>query len=589
MRKEILNSIIITVLLISAVYFVVGGLVEGNGRQTFYNVTTADGVAEKSPNIRWWNPYTNYSGNTSTIISGNSIALNFTFSLNHSSTVEFNGNISNITIVFPNLFQVDRTSLNANYTRCVGAVTPAFKQWNLSTTTVIFYNDTNGGLTNRTGGGSYYNNCTFSVNVTVNGTGNTNTETTGTITVTASNSSNTNTANVLSFTAGVDSLGPRITNVQVSNGVETRTLVSGTTQAVTLSNVSNITISATITDANIWRNVTADRHTGGGRDGNITVWWNETGVATRTARVNQTNMTNTSSCTWAEGAAGCTFSATLPMTGNYFAEGGNLSFIITAADYFEHATNNSNGDVGYNLTFDNTANNCYITIPDERFINYRSYTISCDGDANMTRMYESQSGVEICNNPNTCTGTYTPDNSGTRTLECETQDNSGNKQTCSLDVLVYSRESVYAGEGAAGGAEEVPTALDISQEAGTTGLSTGQSTTFRYGTLDHIIKVDSITLDSATITVDSVSATIPSGGSKEFDLTGDGTNDIKVTLNKIMLNRADISVEKLAGATTEAPEVVEEQARSLTWLWVVLILIVLAVIVYLVISARKNK
>ena len=150
---------------------------------------------------------------------------------------------------------------------------------------------------------------------------------------------------------------------------------------------------------------------------------------------------------------------------------------------------------------------------------------------------------------------------------------------------------MYAGESAGGVEVPTPTALDISKEAGTTGLSSGQSTTFKYETVDHTIKIDSITSDSVTVTVDgTISASIPSGGSKELDLTGDGTNDVKITLNRVLLNKADISIEKLAGATVEPQkEIVQEKTTSTAWLWWVLIAIVLAVIIYLVVSAKKKK
>lgn len=595
MRKEILSSIIITVLILMGVYFVVSsGIEAGNGKNTFYNITTASGVTEKGANP-WWNPYTNYSGNTSQIVSGNSNPIFFNFTINNSlSASGFTGNITNITINFTNyLFQLDVNSVKGNLSGCVGKE-GGMKNTNLGTTQITFYNDSLGGLTNGSGetGAAGFSNCTYQINVTVNGTGNTNTNAAGLITVNVSNASNTG-SNRLTFNVAVDSAAPTITNIQVSNGLVTQNIV--TSGSVYLSNASNITIYATITDANIWWNNTADRTTGPNRFGNITIWWNATGSGAVKRNIagifNATNMTNLSSCTWAEGANGCVFYATLPKLGNQQQEGGNMSFVITASDYFNHNTNASvaGGIVGYNITFDNTAASCEITVSDERSIVFRGTTVSCTGDINETRLYESQSGVEICKDWNSCTGTYTPEKSGTRTLQCETKDNAGNVQSCSLDVVVYSRESIYASEGTAGGVV-APAPLDITQAPGTTGLSTGQSTTFKYGTIDHIIKIDSITLNSVTVSVDSVSATIPSGGSKEFDLTGDGTNDIKVTLNKVLLNKADISVEKLAGATVEAPkEVVQEQPKSLTWVWVVLILVVLAVIIYLVISAKKNK
>ncbi len=598
MRKEILYSVLITVLLLTGVYFVVSsGIKEGNGlTDTFYNVSSSGNI-----NLTW-NKYTNYTyGNGS---AGGLIpdthSLYFNFTIRNNDTV-FSGNISNITINFSSMFQVDLNSWKGNITPCLGG-TPSFEQ-NASTDlySLVFYNKTNttAGLTNGSGdsGNVAYSNCTFQLNASINGTGikgvNGSSEITGPIVITVRNGSGS--SDTLTFTVGIDSQAPRITNINVTVGSVTQ-LVGANTPKIIIQNTSNITIMATITDANIWRNNTANKNTGGNKDGNFTIWWNASGsgpVKIGNANTNSTNMTNLSSCTWAEGANGCTFYAVLPQLGNQQIEFGNMSFVITASDYFEHASNASlvGGVVGYNITFDNSASDCEITLPSEMYIIYREIPVTCSGDSNATRLYESDSGVEVCNGIGGCEGTYIPQESGTRTLECVTTDAAGNSKLCSTTLSINSRASIYAGEAAApSGTTPTPSALDVSKEAGTTGLTAGESTTFKYGTIDHTIKIDSLTSDSVTLTVDTISATIGSGESKEFDLNADGTNDVKVTLNKILLNKADISVEKLAGASTEAPTpVTQAQGTSLTWLWIVLILIVVAIIVYLLVSARKNK
>ena len=596
MRKEILNSIIITVLLIASVYFVVGGLVGGvTHASTHYNATSAAGVTESATNMKIWNYHTNYTGgNGTTLIVANldSRSLFFNFTINNSAQVSFNNNATNITIILPSLFQPDLTSYNGNITPLVGVVSGFKQRTNL--TSIIFYNDSYGGLTNgTTSGGVIFMNGTFQINITVNGTGisrATPAESTGNIRLIISNGSNTDT-NELTFGVGVDNLPPRITGINATVGSVTQRFDSSTTKAY-LKNGSNVTIKATITDANIWFNNTADKNTGlgygGARRGNITIWWNASGVAHIGAQ--QINMSNSTSCTWAQGASGCQFEATLPLNESYSAENSNLSFIIIASDYFDLTSNNTNSERGYNITFDNTAADCEVTIPDGRFIIYRQHTVSCSGDINETRLYEAESDVEICKDINSCTGIYTPQSAGTKTLRCETSDAASNRKTCEIQLSVASRATVYDGEGAA--PTIIPIALDISKETQTTGLSSGQSTTFKYETVDHTIKIDSITSDSVTLTIDgTISASIPSGGSKELDLTGDGTKDIKITLNRVLLNKADISIEKLAGATVEPQkEVVQEQApTSLAWLWWVLIAIVLAVIIYLVVSAKKKR
>ncbi|MBU0929967.1 MAG: hypothetical protein KJ623_02755 [Nanoarchaeota archaeon] len=591
MKKEILNSIIITVLLISCVYFVVGGLVEGIAfGSTNYNVTDSEGNTTYSTGMNFWNYHTNYTGNNGTnliAVSGNSRSLQFNFTLNNSGAEAFNGNITNVTIAFlgGDYLQINFISGNMTNHTCI---------WQMNANdirTITFYNSTCG-LSNGTtdGGPGKFTYGFFMVNVSLNGSQyNTNNLESLAVTIQINVTNLSRVYNdTQTFTIGTDNTAPRITAINISDGSVTQRVNSGTNR-VYLTNSSNLTIQVTITDANIWWNNTAISDSRGGR-GNISVWWNATGAATIGMGSNQTNMTNITSCTFAEGVNGCVFQATLPKSlGSFSSEGGNLSFIIVASDYFEHTSNDTNSQKGYNITFDNTAADCEITIPEGRFIIYRQHTVSCTGDINETRLYEGESDIEICKDYNSCTGTYSPQTSGTRTLRCETKDNAGNSKSCEKEVSVASRATVYDGEEAAPTA--APKALDISTQAQSTGLSTGQSTTFKYETIDHTIKIDSITSDSVTITVDDkISATIPSGQSKELDLTGDGTNDVKITLNRVLLNKADITVEKLAGATIEPQkEVTQEQKSSLAWLWWVLIAIIVIVIAYLVVSAKKKK
>lgn len=594
MRKEILFSILISALLLAGVYFVSSGsfIIEGSQRQTYYNVTDMAGNKDSNPEAgpTWWNRLTNYTGNNSLVLTNNRIALYFNFTINNTNTSvtsgNFSGNISNITITinrttFPNLFELGIGS--GNFSNTSGAV---FQNNVINVRTIVFFNYT-GGLDEMR---DDWRRGIFTVNISVNGTGNTNTETLGSISINASNASNGGSA-VVSFSIGVDSRKPRITNINVSVGSIVMR-VDNVTRQVYVPNSSNITIQATITDANLWNDVRYNLS-----NINITVLWNATGGLIQNqssgTTINLTNMTNITSCTFAQGANGCVFQAVLSKHIPGFYEGANISFIIRASDYFHHTANSTtalDGFSAFNITIDNTAQDCEVTVPDGRFIVYRQHTVSCTGDVNETRLYEAESDVEICKDYNSCTGIYEPQSSGVRTLRCETKDNAGNSKACEKEVSVASRATIYSGEAAGPAAEVAPTALDISTELADVGLSTGQSTTFRYGTIDHIITIDSITTDSVTLTVDTISATIGSTQSKEFDLNADGTNDVKITLNRVLLNKADITLEKLAGASVEAPpeEVITEES-SLTWLWIVLILIVVAIIVYLVISARKNR
>lgn len=91
----------------------------------------------------------------------------------------------------------------------------------------------------------------------------------------------------------------------------------------------------------------------------------------------------------------------------------------------------------------NVRPSCEITIPDERFIIYREFTVSCSGYANETRLFEADSGIEICKDYRSCTGMYVPQESGTKIIRCETFDNFGNLGVCEKEINIYSRESIY--------------------------------------------------------------------------------------------------------------------------------------------------
>ena len=67
------------------------------------------------------------------------------------------------------------------------------------------------------------------------------------------------------------------------------------------------------------------------------------------------------------------------------------------------------------------------------------------------------------------------------------------------------------------------------------------------------------------------------GESKEVDLDGDGVSDLLITLNGISDGVADVSFAK-AGTWTVIPTGAEKV--SLTWLWVILALVVVALVVY---------
>ena len=202
------------------------------------------------------------------------------------------------------------------------------------------------------------------------------------------------------------------------------------------------------------------------------------------------------------------------------------------------------------------------------------------------------SGKEVCNGVATglskstsCTGDYTATPLGEPDILCTISDKAGNLVSSDLITIRISSSGGSTGSSGGGGSSSssiVQEVLDISTEPQTAGIYSKQSTTFRYDSIDHIVTVESLTADSAILNIDNkITETLKVGDSKEFDLTSDNKNDIKITLNKILLNKADITIEKLAGATAEQQKETVTKKSSLWWLWMVLVVVIIGISVYI--------
>jgi len=109
----------------------------------------------------------------------------------------------------------------------------------------------------------------------------------------------------------------------------------------------------------------------------------------------------------------------------------------------------------------------------------------------------------------------------------------------------------------------------------------------------HYVGIISLTSSSITINVSSTpqQAVFLTGDIKQFDVTGDGYSDITITLNGIANNKANITIlsvyEKLIVETPEekqnetgAGEELQKGGKNLTWLWILIAVIALAVLAY---------
>jgi hypothetical protein len=125
----------------------------------------------------------------------------------------------------------------------------------------------------------------------------------------------------------------------------------------------------------------------------------------------------------------------------------------------------------------------------------------------------------------------------------------------------------------------------------------GEKATFSVGGTKYAAEVTAVAADSITVTIGAKSEVLKVGGSAEFDVDGDGANDISVTLKSIKAGKAELIYKLLGKAAEEAKEeipaekkeekkaeeVVEEEVKEkdLTWLWWVIAgIVIIAVIIY---------
>ncbi|MDD5133675.1 MAG: hypothetical protein PHD81_00835 [Candidatus Nanoarchaeia archaeon] len=562
-KKNVVNSVLISFLVLLSLYFVIAGISSSYG--TVMNINPGTSNYSSTDSYIWFK-------------NGTSAWLNFT--VNNSASVAFVGNISNISISLPGVthFTLDGTLNGSNCTQA-GA-------WNFTMSAIKNNAYFIANASFKDGIANTSRQCFFWINLTANSSV-ASAETVVVLTLNVSNATDATTRQSLTWNLGVDMRAPRITEcnatIDTASGNTAAVIISHGSTALAVQNAyfrndSNISIRCLVTDATINKT-------------NITLWYNYTGTPTIGRGSNGSNMT-VSACSVTSGIETCSFNATIVNPG--LSVGRNVSFMIVASDKMGYGSNDTNSEKGYNFTFRNTASVPSISVPDEKLIVFRPYDFGCDGDTNLTVLTDSSKSITICTGTNACAAEYTPTTAGTHTLQCETTDAAGNKQIVTRDVIVYSRSSTTgsSSSGTSGGTVvPTPTSIDISKEATTEGLRAGDTQPFTYDAASHTMKVDSVSSGTVTVTIDDkVTTTLEPAKPVEIDITGDGSKDVKLTLNKIVLNKADITLEMLVGATkaTTTEEQTTQKAGSLTWLWVVLGIVVIAGVIWAIVAMKKK-
>ena len=203
---------------------------------------------------------------------------------------------------------------------------------------------------------------------------------------------------------------------------------------------------------------------------------------------------------------------------------------------------------------------------------------------------------------------------GTYTVRCRVTDNVGNYKevdTTSVNdftVSVSSAGGGAAGAGAGGAGAAVSFDVDFTTSPQATfKASQGRVKSFSFdGVTKHTITFNEVASDSVTLVIasDPITVILNSGQSKSIDVNADGTNDMKVQLNGVENDVADVTVTKLeegaakvkaeeeqargaAEAGEEGREVTPVAGRSLAWLWWTLIVIVAIVAIGYYVNKRK--
>jgi len=142
------------------------------------------------------------------------------------------------------------------------------------------------------------------------------------------------------------------------------------------------------------------------------------------------------------------------------------------------------------------------------------------------------------------------------------------------------------------------------EEGYTKALSIKNRVKVKIGSTYHYVGVVSLTQTKATINItsDPVQVTLGVGEDAKVDVTDDGFYDIYVILNSIADNKADVTIKSIyeevpegQGKVTTTGEITdgeieeEEEERNLTWLWILIGVVVLAVIIGGGIAAKKKQ
>ncbi len=190
----------------------------------------------------------------------------------------------------------------------------------------------------------------------------------------------------------------------------------------------------------------------------------------------------------------------------------------------------------------------------------------------------------ICRGTDSCSSDYKASDLGVKKMFCTATDDIGNaKQTLPIDITVRSTRSSDDG-----GSDPGPTTT-ITEDTQDITVDKGRIIMVKEG---YSIEINNILGDSIDYTIydsgkEVLKDNIKLKDSKDIDLDNDGNNDIRLRLNSIKLNKADITIERL-GSSEDIIEEVTEEEKSLLWVWILVFILIIGVVGYFVYDKYKK-
>jgi len=409
----------------------------------------------------------------------------------------------------------------------------------------------------------------------------------------------------------VDNNNPTILSINITDGNNILMNGSGVENHTRfLKNGTNLTVTVSINET-----------VGFGAKGGPRIYWNTTQAANFNSTYTDTGAYMVYESADSTGSVKI-FSYTIDPA--HFSHGTNFSFIIVVNDTSARDPSIANGTFGngFNFTIDGTPptkpiitepSSTTITVLSETGIDYSCSSSDEISSIDYTWTLTKPDGSTLTFNGTSVTnfnGTNI-NKAGTYEVTCKATDEVGYSSTSSKVTFTATNG---AGGGATSGSSrrsstEVDSILNeitgetynlgaIPSEGVSQLVSEGSGGEFTIDGTTHafiVYKVGSSYVEISVASPNATNATIYLRKASEFDLDGDGTNDLRVSLNKITNGEADLTFTALETtvpptkkkSTASTPKVRKAPTAELTWLWILLAAIVVGGVIYYYYNKKK--